>query len=213
MRKKRPEHTMTCLVLTAVAVLWPVIGLTVIGTVFPPLRALKMGHNAAVDLAAAVGRKPCNCNFPSSSPFLPPFERWHDHLWVEWISWPSGPQNLVNRQRAISEIHGCQWENEPSIRHSRGACFFADTCIYPTAAFCCCWPSALRESSVWSQHPSLRRPHIHKRGYGSREAAYTGSLLLLTEKYILDHIQVQMGTLIQTRIHATPPRQLLTHPG
>lgn len=61
---------MTCLVLTAVAVLWPVIGLTVIGTVFLPLRALKMGHNAAVDLAAAVGWKPCNCNFPSSAPFL-----------------------------------------------------------------------------------------------------------------------------------------------
>lgn len=65
-----PGHTMTCLVLTAVAVLWPVIGLTVIGTVFLPLRALKMGHNAAVDLAAAVGWKPCNCNFPSSAPFL-----------------------------------------------------------------------------------------------------------------------------------------------
>lgn len=64
MREKMPIHTMTCLVLTAVAVLWPVIGLTVIGTVFLPLRAQEMGHNAAVDLAAAVRWKPCNCNFP-----------------------------------------------------------------------------------------------------------------------------------------------------
>lgn len=57
-------HTMTRLVLTAVAVLWPVIGLTVIGTVFLPLRAPEMGHNAAVNLAAAVRWKACNCNFP-----------------------------------------------------------------------------------------------------------------------------------------------------
>lgn len=70
MREKMPIHTMTCLVLTAVAAPWPVIGLTVIGTVFLPLRALEMGHNAAVDLAAAVRWKPCNCNFPCL-PFSP----------------------------------------------------------------------------------------------------------------------------------------------
>lgn len=64
MREKMPIHTVTRLVLTAVAVLWPVIGLTVIGTVFLPPRALEMGHNAAVNLAAAVRRKPCNCSFP-----------------------------------------------------------------------------------------------------------------------------------------------------
>lgn len=56
-------HTMTCLVLTAAAELRPVIGLTVIGAVFLPLWALEMGHNAAADLAAAVRRIPCNCNF------------------------------------------------------------------------------------------------------------------------------------------------------
>lgn len=117
-------HTMTCLVLTAAAALWSVIGLTVIGTVFLPLWALEMGHNAAVDLTAAVRWKPCNCNFPRLPFFFLPFERWHDHLWVEGISWPSGPWNLVNRQHAISKIHGCQWENEPSIRHSAGTCFF-----------------------------------------------------------------------------------------
>lgn len=57
-------QTMTCLLLTAVASKWLVIGMTVIGTVFLPLWALEMGHNAAVDLAAAVRWKPCNCNFP-----------------------------------------------------------------------------------------------------------------------------------------------------
>lgn len=186
-------HTMTCLVLTAAATLWPVIGLTVIGTVFLPLWALEMGHNAAVDLTAAVRWKPCNCNFPRLPFFFLPFERWHDHLWVEGISWPSGPWNLVNRQHAISKIHGCQWENEPSIRHSAGTCFFcfvlfwvffADTCVYPTAAFCC-WPSALRESSVWSQHPTRRRPHKHKHGNSSGEVAYTGPLLPVTENTYL----------------------------
>lgn len=54
---------MTCLPLTAEVGLWPVIGLTVIGTVSLPLLALEMHHNAAVDLAAAVRRKPCNYNF------------------------------------------------------------------------------------------------------------------------------------------------------
>lgn len=71
MREKMPIHTMTRLVLTAVAVLWPVIGLTVIGTVFLALWALEMRRNTAVDLAAAVRWKPCNCNFlrlPFSSP-------------------------------------------------------------------------------------------------------------------------------------------------
>lgn len=58
---------MTCLVLTAEIALWPVIGLTVIGTVFLPLWALEMHHNAAVDLAAAARKKPCNCNFPRIS--------------------------------------------------------------------------------------------------------------------------------------------------
>lgn len=64
MREKMLMQTMTCLLLTAVASLWLVIGLTVIGTVFLPLWALEIGHNAAVDLAAAVRCKPCNCNFP-----------------------------------------------------------------------------------------------------------------------------------------------------
>lgn len=48
---------MTRSVLTAVAVLWPVIGPTVMGTVALPLWALEMGHNAAVRW------KPCNGNF------------------------------------------------------------------------------------------------------------------------------------------------------
>lgn len=54
-----------CLVLTAVDMLWPVIGLTVTGTVSPSLKALEMGYNAAVDLAATVKWKPCNCSFPT----------------------------------------------------------------------------------------------------------------------------------------------------
>lgn len=63
-------HYMFCLVLTAVAALWPVIGLTVIGTAFLPLWALEMHHNAVVDLADAVTGKPCKFNFPSFSIFL-----------------------------------------------------------------------------------------------------------------------------------------------
>lgn len=74
MREKMLMHTMTCLVLTAAAELWPVIGLTVIRAVFLPLWALEMGHNAAADLAAAVRHKPCNCNFhPLLFSPLPPF--------------------------------------------------------------------------------------------------------------------------------------------
>lgn len=76
-REKMLMHTMTCLVLTAAAELWPVIGLTVIRAVFLPLWALEMGHNAAADLAAAVRRIPCNCNFHPLFfyyfPSLPPF--------------------------------------------------------------------------------------------------------------------------------------------
>lgn len=86
--------------------------------------------------------------------------------------------------------------------------FFADTCIYPTAAFCCCWPSALRESSVWSQHPSQRRPHKHRRS--SREVAYTDFLLQVTE-YIFDHIQVQMWILIHEDPRNTTKQWQLWH--
>lgn len=68
MREKMPTHSMTGPALTAVAVLRPVIGLTVIGTVFQSPWALAIGHNAAVDLAAAIRWKPCNSSL-SCLPF------------------------------------------------------------------------------------------------------------------------------------------------
>lgn len=82
MREKMPTHSMTGPALTAVAVLRPVIGLTVIGTVFQSPWALAIGHNAAVDLAAAVRWKPCN----SSLPCLP----FSSYIWTltwSFMSW------------------------------------------------------------------------------------------------------------------------------
>lgn len=141
-----PIHTMTGLVLTAVAVLWPVIGLTVIGTVFLPLRALEMGHNAAVDLAAAVRWKPCNCNFPRL-PFSP--SPLNADMIIYELSEFHDPRALETWSPASARFQKYMVVNEkmrPPFVISGGTCFLADTRIYPTATFCCCWPYALRES-------------------------------------------------------------------
>lgn len=82
MREKMPTHSMTGPALTAVAVLRPVIGLTVIGTVFQSPWALAIGHNAAVDLAAAVRWKPCN-----SSLLCLPFSSYIWTLTWSFMSW------------------------------------------------------------------------------------------------------------------------------
>lgn len=55
---------------------------------------------------------------------------------------------------------------------------FVDTCFHPTAAFCC-WLPALRESLVWTQHLTRRRPHMVI--YNCREVFCTGSLLALRQ--------------------------------
>lgn len=117
MREKMPTHSMTGPALTAVAVLRPVIGLTVIGTVFQSLWALAIGHNAAVDLAAAVRWKPCN----SSLPCLP----FSSYIWMltwSFMSWVNfmalGPLIPGHTPTCDFRIHDCQWENEPSIHHS-----------------------------------------------------------------------------------------------
>lgn len=181
-----PIHTMTCLVLTAVAVLWLVIGLTVIGTVFLPLQALDMGHNAAVDLAAAVRWKPCNSNFPclpfSSSVWT---LTWSFMSWVNFMTlWPLKPGQPPTCDFRNTWLSMRKWALHSSFQRTL-LVFFTDTCIYPTAVFSCCWPSALRESSVWSQHPSWQRPHIYKHGHSSGEVAYTDSLLPVTENTYL----------------------------
>lgn len=117
MREKMPTHSMTGPALTAVAVLRPVIGLTVIGTVFQSPWALAIGHNAAVDLAAAVRWKPCN----SSLPCLP----FSSYIWtltwsfMSWVNFMAlGPLIPGHTPTCDFRIHDCQWENEPSIHHS-----------------------------------------------------------------------------------------------
>lgn len=63
--------------------------------------------------------------------------------------------------------------------------FFKHTCIYLTAARCRCWPSASRESSVRSQHPSQHRQQTLKHGHRSRAVAQRDSTLSLTEATFL----------------------------
>lgn len=145
-------HTMTCLVLTAAAELRPVIGLTVIRAVFLPLWALEMGHNAAADLAAAVRRIPCNCNFhPLFFIIFPPFLHFNTDMIIRELSFMTlGP--LKTWSTANMQFQKYMAVNEKMslpfvILQELLFLFFVDTCFHPTAAFCC-WLSALRESLV-----------------------------------------------------------------
>lgn len=143
-------HTMTCLVLTAAAELRPVIGLTVIGAVFLPLWALEMGHNAAADLAAAVRRKPCNCNFHPLL-FFPSFLRFNADMIIRELSEFHDPRALETWSTASMLFQKYMAVNEkmspPFVILQELLFLFVDTCFHPTAAFCC-WLSALRESLV-----------------------------------------------------------------
>lgn len=148
-----------------------------------------MGHNAAVDLATAVRWKPCNCNFPHL-----PFS---SSVWTLTWSFMSLAHFMTLRHLKPGQppcdfrntgLSMRKWALHLSFQRSL---FFADTCIYPTAAFCHCWPSALRESLVWSQHSSWRRPHIGKQAWEQGGSLHR----LLTAgdwTYIFDHIHIRM---------------------
>lgn len=151
------------------------------------------GPQCCSELTTAVRWKPCNCNFlrlPFSSSvwaLTRSFMSWVHIMSLRPLKPGQPPCDFKNTLLSVKK-----WALYSSFQRSL---FFADTHFYPTAAFCGCWPSALRESSVWSQHSSWRRPHIDKQAWEQEDSLHT----LLTAddwKYIFDHIHIQMGKLM-----------------